>query len=497
MRVPPPTILRMVPLPLRRRKQERDMRDYLKFYIDGQWVDPVTPKTAEVINPATEAVSGHISLGSVADIEKAVAAARRAFGTWSVSTVQERVELMESILAEYVRRERELGEAVTEEMGAPLSLGCGFHTLLGKGHISTALEVLRNFKFEEAHGPTMIRKEPIGVVGMITPWNWPMNQTCVKIAPALATGCTMILKPPQLAPYSAHILGEILHDAGVPAGVFNMVQGQGSVLGTALSTHPDVDMISFTGSEPVGIQIQKDAADTVKRVGLELGGKSAWIVLDDGSMAANVAGATGGMMGNSGQTCSAGSRLLVPAARMDEAIAAAAEAANGVTVGDPTGNFAMGPVVSKSQYNIIQDYISKGIAEGAQLVAGGLGLPDGIVKGWFVRPTVFTGNNQMVIAREEIFGPVLVIIGYDDLDHAVEIANDSSFGLGGYVSGENLDVARDVSRKMRTGAVWVNGGFDFNAPFGGYKHSGNGREWGAHGFTEYLEIKAVVGWNAA
>ena len=473
------------------------MRDYLKFYIDGQWVDPVTPKTAEVINPATEAVSGHISLGSVADIEKAVAAARRAFGTWSVSTVQERVELMESILAEYVRRERELGEAVTEEMGAPLSLGCGFHTLLGKGHISTALEVLRNFKFEEAHGPTMIRKEPIGVVGMITPWNWPMNQTCVKIAPALATGCTMILKPPQLAPYSAHILGEILHDAGVPAGVFNMVQGQGSVLGTALSTHPDVDMISFTGSEPVGIQIQKDAADTVKRVGLELGCKSAWIVLDDGSMTANVAGATGGMMGNSGQTCSAGSRLLVPAARMDEAIAAAAEAANGVTVGDPTGNFAMGPVVSKSQYNIIQDYISKGIAEGAQLVAGGLGLPDGIDKGWFVRPTVFTGNNQMVIAREEIFGPVLVIIGYDDLDHAVEIANDSSFGLGGYVSGENLDVARDVSRKMRTGAVWVNGGFDFNAPFGGYKHSGNGREWGAHGFTEYLEIKAVVGWNAA
>ncbi len=473
------------------------MRDYLKFYIDGQWVDPVTPKTAEVINPATEAVSGHISLGSTADVDKAVAAARRAFETWSVTSVQERIDLLQSILAEYERRERELGEAVTEEMGAPLALGCGFHTLLGKGHIGTALEVLKNFKFEETHGPSIIRKEPIGVCGLITPWNWPMNQTCVKIAPALATGCTMILKPPQLAPYSAHILAEILHDAGTPAGVFNMVQGQGSVIGTHLSTHPDVDMISFTGSEPVGVQITKDAAETVKRVGLELGGKSAWIVLDDASMAANVAGATAGMMGNSGQTCSAGSRLLVPASRMDEAIAAATEAANGVTVGDPAGNFAMGPVVSKSQYNIIQDYIQKGIDEGAQLIAGGLGLPEGIDKGWFVRPTVFVGNNQMVIARQEIFGPVLVVIGYNDIDDAVAIANDSTFGLGGYVSGEDLDLARDVSRRMRTGAIWVNGGFDFNAPFGGYKRSGNGREWGEHGFTEYLEIKAIIGANPA
>ncbi|PLK26942.1 aldehyde dehydrogenase family protein [Novosphingobium sp. TH158] len=473
------------------------MRNYTQFYIDGAFVDPITPKTAEVINPATEEVSGTISLGSPADVDKAVAAARRAFATWSVSTVAERIDLMGAILAEYERRERELGEAVTEEMGAPLSLGCGFHTLLGKGHIGTALEVLKTYKFEEERGVTLIRKEPIGVCGLITPWNWPMNQTCVKIAPALATGCTMILKPPQLAPYSAQILAEILHTAGVPAGVFNMIQGQGSVIGTALSTHQDVDMISFTGSEPVGVQIQKDAAETVKRVGLELGGKSAWIVLDDASMTANVAGATAGMMGNSGQTCSAGSRLLVPASRMAEAKAAAAEAANAVSVGDPTGNFAMGPVVSKSQYNIIQDYIQKGLDEGAELIAGGLGRPDGLDKGFFVRPTVFVGTNDMVIAREEIFGPVLVIIGYDDLDHAVEIANDSNFGLGGYVSGENLDVARDVSRKMRTGAIWVNGGFDFNAPFGGYKRSGNGREWGVEGFSEYLEIKAVIGWNPA
>ncbi|WP_313442233.1 aldehyde dehydrogenase family protein [Novosphingobium sp.] len=473
------------------------MRNYTQFYIDGQWVEPIAPRTAQVVNPATEEVSGTISLGSAADVDKAVAAARRAFATFGETSAKERLDLLEAILAEYLKRETELGEAVSEEMGAPMSLACGFHTLLGKGHLSTAIEVLKDFKFEEQRGVTLIRKEPIGVCGLITPWNWPMNQTCVKIFPALAAGCTMILKPPQLAPYSAQILAEILHGAGVPAGVFNMVQGKGSEIGTALSTHEDVDMISFTGSEPVGVQIQKDAADTVKRVGLELGGKSAWIVLDDASLAANVAAATGGMMGNSGQTCSAGSRLLVPSARMDDAIAAATEAANGVTVGDPKGNFAMGPVVSKSQYEIIQGYIEKGLEEGAKLVAGGPGKPDGLDKGYYVKPTVFVGTNDMAIAREEIFGPVLVVIGYDDVDHAVEIANDSNFGLGGYVSGEDLEAARAISRRMRTGAIWVNGGFDFHAPFGGYKRSGNGREWGEHGFAEYLEVKSVIGWNPA
>jgi aldehyde dehydrogenase (NAD+) len=471
------------------------MRNYTQFYIDGQWVAPVTPKTAEVINPATEEVSGEISLGSPADVDKAVAAARRAFASYSETSVKDRLDLLEAIQAEYLRREAELGEAIMVEMGAPTSLANGFHTLLGKGHLGTAIEVLREFKFEEQRGVTMIRKEPIGVCGLITPWNWPMNQTCVKIFPALAAGCTMILKPPQLAPYSAQILAEMIHAAGVPAGVFNMIQGQGSVIGAALSKHEDVDMISFTGSEPVGVQITKDAADTVKRVGLELGGKSAWIVLDDASLAANVAGATAGMMGNSGQTCSAGSRLLVPSSRLDEVRKVAAEAANGVTVGDPTGNFAMGPVVSKSQYNIIQDYIEKGVAEGAELIAGGLGRPDGLDKGWYVKPTVFIGTNDMVISREEIFGPVLVIIGYDDVDDAVAIANDSNFGLGGYVSGEDIEACRAVSRRMRTGAIWVNGGFDFHAPFGGYKRSGNGREWGEFGFHEYLEVKSVVGWG--
>jgi len=473
------------------------MREYLKFYIDGKWVDPVEPKTADVINPATEEVSGRISVGSVADVDKAVAAARKAFPSWSETSREQRLEVLQAIQAEYERRKQELGEAITEEMGAPLSLGCGFHTMLGSGHLATAIEVLRNFPFEELRGSTLIRREPIGVCGLITPWNWPMNQTCVKIFPALATGNTMVLKPPQLAPYSAQILAEVLHAAGVPAGVFNMIQGSGAVLGTALTTHEDVDMISFTGSEGVGVQISKDAAPTVKRVGLELGGKSAYIVLDDASLAKNVADATVAMMGNSGQTCSAGSRLLAPKARMDEVIAAAREAANGVTVGDPKGNFAMGPVVSKGQYNIIQEYIQKGLDEGAQLIAGGLGRPEGLEKGYYVKPTVFVTTNDTAIAREEIFGPVLTVIGYDDLDDAVAIANDSTFGLGGYVVGDSLDTANAVAKRMRTGAVWVNGGFDFHAPFGGYKRSGNGREWGEFGFDEYLEIKSIIGFKPA
>ncbi len=472
------------------------MRTYHKFYIDGAWVDPTTPATADVINPATEAVSGSISLGSSADVDKAVAAARRAFASWSQSSVKDRLDLLRAIQAEYAKRMQELGEAVTEEMGAPLSLGCGFHAGLGAGHLQTAIEVLESFKFEELRGETMILKEPIGVCGLITPWNWPMNQTCVKMFPAIATGCTMILKPPQLAPYSAQILAEIMHAAGTPAGVFNMIQGKGTVVGTALSRHLDVDMISFTGSEPVGVQISKDAADTVKRVGLELGGKSAWVILDDGDMAVNVSAATAGMMVNAGQTCSAGSRLLVPNARMAEAIEAAKAGAGSVTVGDPLSDVGMGPVVSKSQYNIVQDYIQKGLVEGATLIAGGLGRPDGLSLGYYCKPTVFVTNNDAVIAREEIFGPVLVIIGYDSLEHAVAIANDSDFGLGGYVSGKDQQAARNVARRMRTGAVWINGGFDFHAPFGGYKRSGNGREWGDYGFHEYLETKAISGFGA-
>ncbi len=472
------------------------MREYLKFYIDGQWVAPAEPKTADVINPATEEVSGHISLGGLADVEKAVAAARRAFPSWSNTTRETRLEILQNIQAEYTRRQGELGEAIMEEMGAPSGLANGFHVFLGAGHLQTAIEVLKEFKFEEQRGSTRIVKEPIGVCALITPWNWPMNQTTVKTFPALATGCTMILKPPQLAPYSAQILAEIIHSAGVPAGVFNMIQGSGALIGTALSTHPEVDMISFTGSEGVGVQIAQNAAPTVKRVCQELGGKSPFIVLDDSALAKNVADATATMMGNSGQTCSAGSRLLVPAARLEEAITAARDAANAVTVGDPRGNVAMGPVVSKGQYNIIQEYIEKGIAEGAQLIAGGPGRPEGIEKGWFVRPTVFVGNNGMVIAREEIFGPVLVMIPYKDTEDAIAIANDSNFGLAGYVSGEDGEQCRAIARRLRAGWIGINGGFDFHAAFGGYKRSGNGREWGEFGFHEYLEIKSLLGYGA-
>ena len=473
------------------------MRDYLQFYIDGRWVDPVEPNSAEVINPATEAVSGHISLGSAADADTAVTAARNAFDGWSQTSVADRLDLLQAIQAEYGKRQEELGDAIVEEMGAPSSLGHGFHVGLGAGHLQTAIEVLRDFQFEQLRGSTMIRYEPIGVCALITPWNWPMNQTCVKIFPALAAGCTMVLKPPQLAPYSAHLLTEILDAAGVPAGVFNMIQGSGSVIGTALSRHDGVDMVSFTGSESVGVQIQKDAATTIKRVGLELGGKSPFIVLDDDAFADNVGGATAGMMGNSGQTCSAGSRLLVPAKRLDEAKQIARAAAESVTVGDPKGNFAMGPVVSKAQFDSIQDYIRKGLDEGAELIAGGPGRPEGLARGWYVKPTVFVGTNEMVIAREEIFGPVLVIIGYDDIDHAVAIANDSSFGLAGYVNGTDIAQVHAVARRLRTGWVSMNGGFDFHAPFGGYKRSGNGREWGEFGFHEYLEVKSLLGYAAA
>jgi aldehyde dehydrogenase (NAD+) len=469
------------------------MREYLKFYIGGEWVDPAGAGTQDLVNPANEEISGRIALGSTEDVDRAVRAARKAFARWSVSSREDRLALLKRIKAEFEKRQGDLAAAITEEMGAPASLAGGFHTFLGIGHLDTAIAALETYAFEETQGDTLIVKEPIGVCGLITPWNWPINQVTVKVFPALATGCTMVLKPPQLAAYSAQILAEIMDAAGVPAGVFNMVQGKGSVIGTALSTHPDVDMISFTGSESVGVQIQKDAAETVKRVCLELGGKSPYIVLDDAKTMERVAAATGGMMINSGQTCSAGSRLLVPAARLEEAKQVAAAAANEVSVGDPAGNVVMGPVVSKDQFDTVQAYIEKGIAEGAELVAGGPGRPDGLDRGFYVKPTVFVSDNTTTIAREEIFGPVLVMIPYDGIDDAVAIANDTDFGLAGYVDGEDVEACRAIARRIRAGAIYMNGGFDFNAPFGGYKRSGNGREWGAHGFAEYLETKAIIG----
>ena len=474
------------------------MREYLKFYIDGRWVAPVEPRTHEVINPATEQVCGRISLGSAADVDKAVAAARRAFASWSQTSREERISVLHRILAEYQKRAGDLATAITEEMGAPAALANGFQVGLGVGHLSTAIEILKHFPFEEQRGATLIVKEPIGVCGLITPWNWPMNQIAVKVFPALATGCTVVLKPSEVSPFSAQIFTEILHTAGVPAGVFNLIQGDGPGVGVALSRHPDIDLISFTGSTRAGVEIAKNAAASIKRVCQELGGKSPNIILDDSAFARNVASGVGSMMGNSGQTCSAPSRMLVPKSRMEEAIRIAKEAVSKVTVGDPNGDFAIGPVVSKAQFEKVQNLIQKGIDEGATLVAGGTGRPEGLRKGYFVKPTVFANvSNNMTIARDEIFGPVLTIIGYDTIDQAVQIANDTEYGLAGYVAGADIDKARAVARRLRAGWVSINDGFDFNAPFGGYKKSGNGREWGEFGFHEYLEVKSMLGYAPA
>ncbi|WP_026402016.1 aldehyde dehydrogenase family protein [Actinomadura rifamycini] len=474
------------------------MREYLTFYIGGRWTDPAEDRTLDVVNPATEEVCGRVAAGTAADVDRAVAAARDAFPGWSASTRDERLELLNTILGEYRKRIGDLAAALTEEMGAPAALAGGFQVQLGLGHLTTAIELLESFVFEEQRGETLIVKEPIGVCGLITPWNWPLNQIAVKVFPALATGCTMVLKPSENSPFSGQVFAEILDAAGVPAGVFNLVQGDGPGVGAPLSAHPGVDLVSFTGSVRAGVEVARSAAPGVKRVTQELGGKGPNIVLDDGSLAENVAKGVGTMMNNSGQTCSAPSRMLVPRARMAEAIDAAREAASGVTVGDPNGEFGIGPVVSGAQFEKIQALIRKGIDEGATLVAGGTGRPDGLDKGFYVKPTVFADvTNDMTVAREEIFGPVLTILGYDDVDHAVEIANDTEYGLSGFVAGEDLAQARAVARRIRAGSVAINDGFDFHAPFGGYKKSGNGREWGEYGFHDYLEVKSILGHGPA
>ncbi|MDX6740821.1 aldehyde dehydrogenase family protein [Actinocorallia sp. A-T 12471] len=471
------------------------MREYLKFYIGGQWVDPAGDTAFDVVNPATEEVAGRVAAGNAVDVDRAVAAARAAFPAWSATSVAERVALLQRVLDGYTKRAPDLGAALTEEMGAPKGLANGFQVDLAAGHLVKAIELLEGFSFEERRGPTLVVREPIGVCGLITPWNWPMNQIAVKLFPALATGNTVVLKPSERSPFTAHIFAEILDAAGVPAGVFNLVQGDGPSVGVPLSAHPDVDMISFTGSTRAGVEIARNAAPTVKRVTQELGGKGPNIVLDDASFAANVAGGVGAMMGNSGQTCSAPARMLVPAARMAEAIEIAKETAAQVTVGDPLGEFTIGPVVSASQFEHVQALIQKGVDEGATLVAGGPGRPEGLDRGYYVKPTVFADvTPDMTVAREEIFGPVLVILGYADLDHAVEIANDTEYGLAAYVAGEDLDTARSLARRIRAGWVNINDGFDFGCPFGGYKKSGNGREWGDYGFQEYLEVKGILGY---
>jgi aldehyde dehydrogenase (NAD+) len=472
------------------------MREYMKFYIDGQWVDPVTPKSMDVINPANEEVAGHISAGSAADVDKAVKAAKKAFETYSRTSREERIDLLQRILAEYQKRFGDIAHAITEEMGAPASLSQRAQAAIGIAHLSTGIEVLKNFKFDEERGTTRIVKEPIGVCGMITPWNWPINQVACKVVPALATGCTMVLKPSEEAPFSAYLWTEVMHAAGVPAGVYNMINGTGPEVGAAISSHPGIDMVSFTGSTRAGVEVAKAAATTVKRVAQELGGKSPNIILEDADFKAAVGGGVRSVMNNSGQSCNAPTRMLVPAKKMGEAITIAKEAAEATTVGDPNGNSQIGPVVNKTQWDKIQRLIKAGIAEGATLVTGGPDRPEGLDKGFYVKPTVFANvTNDMTIAKEEIFGPVVSILGYDTVEQAVQIGNDTEYGLAAYISGTDLAKVRDVASRLRAGQVSINGGGDMTAPFGGYKMSGNGREWGDYGFHEYLETKAVLGYE--
>jgi len=474
------------------------MLEKLQFYIDGQWVDPLEPRTLDVVNPATEAVYGRISLGSAADVDAAVAAAARAFVSFSVSTREERIDLLQSILDVFTRRYDEVAEAIMDEMGAPWKLAKNAQAASGVQHLKAALKALKDYPFEERLGTTLIVKEPIGVCGLITPWNWPMNQVAVKVAPALAAGCTMVLKPSEIAPFDAMIFAEILDEAGVPAGVFNLVNGDGPGVGSAISAHPDIAMVSFTGSTRAGVAVAQNAAPTVKRVAQELGGKSANIILDDSNFEKAVAKGTAAMFENTGQSCDAPSRMLVPRKRMQEAAKIAAGVSAATRVGNPRDdNVDVGPVVSELQWTKIQGLIRKGIDEGATLAAGGPGKPEGLDTGYFVKPTVFADvRNDMTIAREEIFGPVLSIIPYDDEDDAIRIANDTPYGLSGYVSSADLDKARAIAKKMRTGMVHINGAWlDSAAPFGGYKQSGNGREWGAHGIDEFLEVKSVYGYE--
>jgi aldehyde dehydrogenase (NAD+) len=471
------------------------MRDYRKFYIDGAWVESAGGQPLDVINPATEQVAGVITNGSAEDVDRAVKAARRAFPAWSRSSRADRIELLSSILAEYGKRKTDLAEAVTEEMGAPAWLAAQAHVALGTGHLHTAIEILKTYPFSSDQGPTRILREPIGVCALITPWNWPINQIACKVAPALSVGCTMVLKPSEVAAFSGHIWTEIMHAAGVPAGVFNMVHGAGDPVGQAMSAHPDVDMVSFTGSTRAGIDIARRAAPTVKRVSQELGGKSPNLVLDDADFAAAVAEGVQSVMRNSGQTCTAPTRMLVPAGRMKEAAKIARETAESIVVGDPNGNSMVGPVVSEVQFNKIQGLIQAGIDEGATLVTGGPGRPEGLERGYYVRPTVFADvDNGMRIAREEIFGPVLSILGFQDEGQALAIANDTDYGLAAYVQSTDHGHALDVAGQLRAGQVRINeAGLDLMAPFGGYKQSGNGREWGVFGFDEFTEVKAVLG----
>ena len=474
------------------------MRDMTQFYINGEWVDPITPNLMDVYNPATGDVCGHISLGSSADVDRAVTAANEAFTSFSATSKEERLELLESILKILIKRNEEIALAIMEEMGAPWDLALNAQAESGPQQFSAIIEVLKNYAFEEMVGTTCVAKEPIGTCALITPWNWPISQIALKVAPAIAAGCTMILKPSEIAPFNAMLFAQVLHDAGLPKGVFNLINGDGPSVGTALSGHPGIAMISFTGSTRAGVSVAQNAAPSVKRVTQELGGKSANIILNDADFTKAVTGGARSCFSNSGQSCNAPTRMLVPRKKLDEAAKIAGNVAETTIAGQPDDDDTIiGPVVSQAQWTKIQDLIKVGIDEGANLIAGGLVKPDTSSSGYFVKPTVFSDvNNNMRIAREEIFGPVLSIIPYSTEEEAIAIANDTPYGLAGFVSSGDINHAREVASKMRTGMVHINGApLDSMAPFGGYKQSGNGREWGEYGMDEFLEIKSMYGFT--
>jgi len=473
------------------------MTDHSKqFYIDGAWRQPHGAATLDVIDPSTEQPFATIAMGDVQDVDAAVAAARRAFARFGMSTREERVALLERVIGVYERRQGELAEAISREMGAPIALARQAHAAAGLAHLREALSVLREHAFDVVVNKTRVTREPVGVCALITPWNWPMNQIGCKVAAALAAGCTMVLKPSELSPISALIFAEILDEAGVPAGVFNLVNGDGAVVGSRMASHPDVDMVSFTGSTRAGVLVAKAAADSVKRVHQELGGKSPNIILDDADFTRAVTHGVRSCFNNSGQSCNAPTRMLVPANRHAEVVKIAREVAAKTVVGDPQADgTVLGPVISAAQFAKIQGLIQQGIDEGAELIAGGTGKPEGLATGYYVKPTIFAGvRNDMAIAREEVFGPVLAILPYETEAEAVAIANDTVYGLSSYVTSGDIERARKVARQLRAGMVHINGaGVDRAAAFGGYKQSGNGREWGKFGIEDFLEIKSMFG----
>ena len=470
------------------------MKDKLQFYINGSWVDSESNEKIEVINPANEEIIGHVTAGTKGDIDKAVLAAFEAFSSFQYTSKEERIELLNNIISEYENRYDDFVKAITEEMGAPLWLSEKAQASTGIKNIHETLDALKDYQFEKPEGDYTLIKEPIGVIGMITPWNWPMNQITTKVSAALAAGCTMVLKPSEISPYCAMLLAEVFDKAGVPGGVFNVVNGYGPTVGAALSEHPDVAMMSFTGSTRAGIAVAQASAVSVKRVHQELGGKSSNIILDDvADLEKSVRGGAGHCFLNSGQSCNAPTKMLVSAQNYEKAVEVAVQTANSTTVGDPQGEYRIGPIANKAQYEKILRMIEIGIEEGARLVAGGIEKPEGYEKGYYIKPTVFADvTNDMTIAKEEIFGPVLSIIKYKNEDEAIEMANDTEYGLAGYVQGEP-EHAKKVARKIRAGQVIINGGArGTGAPFGGYKASGNGREHGLHGLEECLETKAVI-----